>query len=136
MRFIEKSVLNRTYSINEKKFLNILFEKINHWLISAHIGDQTQYEFNNNDRHNKEMFNDYLLHCEIRRCFKTIWTTSKKLDNKRILFIERITKETYEQRMKDKLEDKQEFQLFIQSLIGFTKLIHYIRDNYRKPIVG
>jgi hypothetical protein len=89
-----------------------------------------QYEFNNT---NKEILNDYLIHLEIRHCFKTIWTTMKIIENTKILFIEHITKEMYEERIKD---NNQDFQLFIQSLIGFTKLIRYIRDNYRKPIVG
>jgi hypothetical protein len=57
----------------------------------------------------------------------------KIIENTKILFIEHITKEMYEERIKD---NNQDFQLFIQSLIGFTKLIRYIRDNYRKPIVG
>ncbi|CAF4686941.1 unnamed protein product, partial [Rotaria sp. Silwood1] len=123
---------NYRFSISEQNFLSFLFEKINEWLITAHIGDQMQYELHNN---NREILNDYLLHFEFRRCFKTIWTMTKIIDNKKILFIEHITKETYEQKIKDNIDNNQGFQLFIQSLIGFTNLIRYIRDNYRKPIV-
>lgn len=112
--------------------MNVLFEKINKWLITAHIGDQMEYEFHDE----KEILNDYLLHLEIRRCFKTIWTTIQIIDKKKKLFIEHITKETYEQRLKDHAENHQDLQLFIQSLVGFTKLIRYLRDNYRKPIIG
>jgi hypothetical protein len=127
---LDQNNANYRLSINEREFLNILFEKINQWLITAHIGDQMQYEFNNTT---KEILNDYLIHLEIRHCFKTIWTNMKIIENTKILFIEHITKEMYEERIKD---NNQDFQLFIQSLIGFTKLIRYIRDNYRKPIVG
>jgi len=92
-----------------------------------------EYEFNDN----KEIINDYLLHLEIRRCFKTIWTNIQIIDKKKTLFIEHITKEIYEQRLKDNHNNNnQDFQLFIQSLTGFTQLIRYLRDNYRKPIVG
>ncbi len=112
--------------------MNVLFEKINKWLIIARIGDQMEYEFNDQ----KEILNDYLLHSEIRRCFKTIWTTIQIIDKKKKLIIEHITKEIYEQRLKDNTENHQDFQLFIQSLVGFTKLIRYLRDNYRKPIIG
>ncbi|CAF3784165.1 unnamed protein product, partial [Rotaria sordida] len=128
-----KSISNYRFSIDEQNFLNFLFEKINEWLITAHIGDEMQYELNNN---NKDILNDYLLHIEIRRCFKTIWTIIKIIENKKILFIQHITKETYEQKIKDNIDNNQDFQLFIQSLVGFTNLIRYIRDNYRKPIVG
>ncbi|CAF0809101.1 unnamed protein product [Adineta steineri] len=117
-------------SINERQYLNILFEKINQWLITAHLGDKIQYELNNNE---KDILNDYLIHSEIRRCFKTIWTNIQIVEQKKILFIEHITKEIYEERMENNNDD---FYLFIQSLIGFTKLIRYIRDNYRKTIVG
>jgi hypothetical protein len=110
----------------------VIFEKINKWLITAHIGDIIQYEFNDD----KEILNDYLLHLELRRCFKTIWTKMEIVENKKRLEIEHITKEIYEQRIKDHMDNHQDFQLFVQSLVGFTKLIRYIQENYRKPIVG
>ncbi|CAF3272694.1 unnamed protein product [Rotaria socialis] len=128
-----KSLSNYKFSINEQSFLNILFEKMNAWLITAHVDDEMEYEF---DESNKDILNDYLLHFEIRRCFKTIWTTTKIIDDKKILFIHHITKETYEQQLKDNLDNEKNFQIFIQSLTGFTNLIRYIRDSYRKPIVG
>jgi hypothetical protein len=128
----QNKISNYKFSINEQNFLNILFEKINKWLIKAHIGDKMEYQFDDN----KEILNDYLIHLEIRRCFKTIWTNIQIINKKKILFIEHITKEIYEQRLKNTVENNQDFQLFIQSLIGFTKLIRYLRDNYRKPIVG
>ena len=112
--------------------MNNLFEKINKWLITAHIRDQMEYEFNST----KDILNDYLLHLEIRRCFKTIWTNIQIINEKKILFIEHITKEIYEQKVKDNADNQQDFQSFIQSLTGFTKFIHYLKDNYRKPIIG
>jgi hypothetical protein len=105
---------------------------MNKWLITAHVGDTMQYELNND----REILCDYLLHLEIRRCFKTIWTNIQIINQKKILLIEHISKETYEQRIKDNEDNHQDFQLFIQSLIGFTKFIRYIKDNYRKPIIG
>ena len=91
-----------------------------------------EYQFH----HEKDVLNDYLLQLEIRRCFKTIWTTIRMINNQKILVIEHITKEIYDQRLKDNMNNTEDFQLFIQSLVGFTKLIRYIRDNYRKAIVG
>jgi hypothetical protein len=91
-----------------------------------------EYELNDS----KEILSDYLLHMEIRRCFKTIWANIHIIDKKKTLLIEHISKEIYEQRLKDNSENNQDLQLFIQSLIGFTKLIRYIKDNYRKPVVG
>lgn len=129
----QNQISNYRFSINEQNFLNVLFEKINQWLITAHVGDQMEYEL----IESTQILNDYFLHLEIRRCFKTIWTNIQIIDKKKKLFIEHITKETYEQRLKDNKENNnQDFQSFIQSLSGFSKLIHYLRDNYRKPIVG
>lgn len=129
----QNSLLNYRYSINEQNFLNILFEKINQWLITAHVGDQMKYEFDNQT----QLLNDYFLYYEIHRCFKTIWTNIQMINNKKILFIEYITREIYEEKFQDYQEKHEEnFHLFIQSLIGFTKLIRYLRDNYHKPIVG
>ena len=128
----QNSISKHRFTISEQAFLNSLFEKINKWLITARIGDIMQFELDKK----KEILNDYLLQVETRRCFKTIWTNIQIIEENKILFIEHITKEVYEQRMKDNGDNDQDFQLFIQSLIGFTKFIRYIRDNYRKPIVG
>ncbi|UJR37478.1 hypothetical protein I4U23_030181 [Adineta vaga] len=117
-------------SLNERQFLNVLFEQINQWLITAQFGDQMKYDLTKNS---KDILNDYLIHKEIRRCFKTIWTKIESHEKEKILIIEHITKEVYEEKLQDKNND---FQLFIQSSIGFTKLIQYIRQNYRKPIIG
>lgn len=106
---------------------------MNHWLITAQIGDRIEYEIEEN---NKNILNDYLIHSEIRRCFKTIWTNTKIVEDKKLIFIEHISKEEYEKRLKDNIDNQQDFQVFLQSVLGFTKLIHYLRDNYRKPIIG
>lgn len=119
------------YSINEREFLKNLFEKINQWLITAQLGDQMEYEIND------EILADYFLQLEIRRCFKTIWSTIHRIDTKKKhLLVEHISKETYEQRWKDDNQLKEDFQSFIQSLIGFTRLMRYIQENYRQIIVG
>lgn len=111
--------------------MKILFEKINRWLITAHLGDEIEYELIDS------ILPDYFLQLEIHRCFKTIWSRIKTSDDgRKTLVIEHISKDTHEQRRQSNHENSEDFQSFIQSLVGFTQLIRYIRDNYRKVIVG
>ena len=127
----QKKLSNCRYSINERTFLKNLFEKINQWLITAQLGDRMDYEVD------EEILADYFLQLEIRRCFKTLWSTIERIDTKKKrLLVEHISKETYEQRCKDNHELTEDFQIFLQSLIGFTQLIRYIQENYRQVIVG
>ena len=122
---------NYRYSINEREFLKNLFEKINRWLITAHLGDQMEHELID------QILPDYFLQLEIRRCFKTIWSKIETpFEKKKTLFIEHISKDTHEQRCQSNHENTEDFQSFIQSLVGFTQLIRYIRDHYQKVIVG
>ncbi|CAF0944934.1 unnamed protein product [Adineta ricciae] len=117
-------------SVNERRCLNTLFEQINQWLINADLGDRIEYNLSKNYQ---DVLNDYLIQREIRRCFKTIWAKIQLTDSNKILVIEHVTRDVYEQRLKDNHDD---VLSFIQSLTGFTKLIRYIQDNYRKPIIG
>lgn len=115
--------------MNEQNFLNDLFEQINQWLISARLGQTVEYDVN-------EVIDDYFLQSEIRRCFQTIWTTIKTVDEQKTLLVEHIDKDTYDQRLKENPKTTEEFAAFIQSINGFTRLIRYISEQYRKPIVG
>ncbi|CAF0779651.1 unnamed protein product [Didymodactylos carnosus] len=132
------------FSITEKHLINKLCTIINDWLIKARIGDIFYYDLN---ELSAMTIDDYLLHNELRRVFHTIWTKTLVVDvddssnKKKILLIEHITKEEYDQRIKDQVinsdsNTEDNFESFMKPLIGFTKIIRYLKDNYRKPLVG
>ena len=130
----EKCLFNRKdfshrYSINDQMFFDRLFERINQWLIHADLHEQILIDLTEE----KHRIHRYCLQLEIRRCFQTIWTT---IDDENRLTIERINKEIYDQRIKEEIVEEKEYQLFLQSLMGFSRLIRSIAQNYRKSIVG
>ena len=58
------------------------------------------------------------------------------VEGQKLLCIERITKEMYEERTQQDTGSLEDFQVSIQSIVGFTQLIRYIGEHYKKPIVG
>ena len=119
--------------MNEQSFLNDLFERINRWLIQARSGERMELDLYGAQQ---DVLNDYCLRLELRRCFKTIWTTIKTVEGQKLLCIEHITKEAHEERSREDAASHEDFQVSIQSIVGFTQLIRYIHEHYKKPIVG
>ena len=118
--------------MNEQSFLNDLFEQINQWLISARPSQTMEFDINEA----KDLIDDYFLQLEIRRCFQTIWPTIRTGEQQKTLLVECIDKEVHDERMEENTKSTGEFASFMQSVNGFTRLIRYISEHYRKPIVG
>jgi len=122
------------FSIQEQNFFDKLFEIINQWLITAELGQQMTYEH----EFERDFLSNYSIQMEIQRYFKTIWTTieTESQTQKKIFVFERITREDFEEKSRDYQLNNNDWTEHLQSIVGFSKLIHYIRDNYQKPIVG
>ena len=119
------------YSISDQTFFDELFEHINQWLTHAELHQTMLYDL---PAKKHRRLPPYLLQLEIRRCFQSVWTT---IDDRQRLCIERISKETYDERMRETTnEHNDDFQRFQQAIVGFTRLIRSIVETYRQPIVG
>ncbi|XP_076473085.1 pre-piRNA 3'-exonuclease trimmer-like [Babylonia areolata] len=114
----------------DESFLQTLCSKVAEWYVTSKEGQM--FTLHKTSQFAK-LWNEYVIHTEIRRRFSDVWTTSDSFKN---IAVEKVSprrrKEMEEKEVADKEKEPEKMK---QTMLGFTRVFRVIRE-YQKPLVG
>ncbi|KAL8614012.1 hypothetical protein ACOMHN_023247 [Nucella lapillus] len=114
----------------DESFIQSLCSKVAEWYVTSQEGQTLTLHRTNTFA---KLWNEYVIHTEIRKRFPAVWTATDSCGN---VAVERVSMQRRKElEEKDAATKKKEPEQLKQTMLGFTRVFRVLRE-YQKPLVG